>query len=133
VIVLHRLSAATLVVVLMLLPAALERCRAVCIGHHGPAVMAATAHACHDMASGDEDGARMDPLPAACGHDEPGRTPESAGVAPLKPRSDGAAMAALLPVPAAVPALVRPTASVARQSSPTPPSLLSTLKSPLRL
>lgn len=131
--VLRRLSAATLAVVLMLLPFALEHCRTACVGHDGHAVVASTAHACHDMASDDEGGARMDPLPAACGHNEPGRTPETGNIAPMKTRSDGAAMFALLPVPAALPTLVRSTTGAALQRITTPPSLLRTLNSPLRL
>lgn len=131
--VLRRMSAATLVVVLMLLPAALEHCRAACVGHDGPAVVASTAHACHDMGSDDQDGVRMDPVPAACGHSEPGRAPEVSSIALLKTRSDGAVMFALLPAPAAVATLVRSTTGAALHRIPTPPSLLSTLKSPLRL
>jgi hypothetical protein len=67
----RRLSAATLALVLALFPVALERCRAACVtaGQPTPQV-ASAAHACHDAASSDDNGSRMDPLARACGHSD---------------------------------------------------------------
>jgi hypothetical protein len=67
----RRLSAATLALVLALFPIALERCRITCVTAGQPATLAASeAHACHDAASSDDDGTRMDPVARACGHSD---------------------------------------------------------------
>jgi hypothetical protein len=74
----RRLSAATLALVLALFPVALERCRTACITAGQPAMHAASeVHACHQAASGDDDGARMDRLARACGHSDDLQTYDS--------------------------------------------------------
>jgi len=126
-------SAAILVMVLTLLPAALERCRTACVEHSRPAATTAAAHTCHDTASDEGSGVRLDPVPGACGHSEAGRAFESAGLRSLKIRAGISAMAALAPTPVVAPATVPAVTRVAPPGVPRPSSLLSTLNSPLRL
>jgi len=74
----RRPSAATLALVLALVPVALERCRTTCVTAGHPATHAASdLHACHDAASGDDDAPRMDPLARACGHSDAPQTYDS--------------------------------------------------------
>jgi hypothetical protein len=84
----RRLSAATMALVLAVFPLALERCWAACAtpvvetAHAAP-----SAHACHEASPGDGSGARMDPIPRACGHSDQVRINESARLAAAKTRT----------------------------------------------
>jgi hypothetical protein len=84
----RRLSAATMALLLVLFPLAMERCRTACVtGVALPAQPAPSAHACHDAEAGDDGGPQMHPMARACGHNDEGRTYESAPLAADKARS----------------------------------------------
>ena len=68
----RRLPAALMVLVLVLFPVALERCRTACV-NGSPTVQVSNArHACHEAAA-DESTTRLDPAARACGHGDEGR------------------------------------------------------------
>lgn len=128
----RRLSAAIMVLVLALLPVALERCRTACVTNARQATTQAgpAGHACHAAASDDPGAPRLDPMARACGHNEEARTYESASLAAARSRT---AWAAVSPSPQHL-----QTAAAVSESecSPDRSHLLSRplpLNSPLRL
>ena len=128
----RRLSAATMALVLALFPLAMERCRTACISGASPVTQVApSAHACHEASSGDDSGARLDPMARACGHSDEARTYESGGLAAAKTRTlIPPAVAALSQHVHAAVAWSRTDSSQDRSGLPRP---LVPLNSPLRL
>jgi len=128
----RRLVAATMVFVLAVFPVALERCRTGCVTP--PVVETASAapgaHACHDASSGDDGGARMEPMARACGHSDETRTYEPASLAAGKTQS-----VLVLSAQAPPPHHVHANAGSSRidWSSGSGLPLLRPLNSPLRL
>lgn len=93
----RRLVAAMMAVVLLLFPAALERCRTACVSGSQTSQASTARHACHDVAS-DEDVTRMDPIARACGHSDDARTYESVSLVAGKTRTM-VPLEAIRPVP----------------------------------
>lgn len=127
----RRLCAATMALVLMLFPVALERCRTACVSGT-PSPQASTgSHACHDMA-GDESVVRLDPMTRACGHSDEARTYESASLVAGKIRTI-VPLEAIQPLPGDVqriPGAVRTTWPLDRSFLP---PVVVPLDLPLRL
>jgi hypothetical protein len=130
----RRLSAATMALMLATFPVALERCRTACVTVGTPTPQSApSAHACHDAAASDDgSGARLDPLPRACGHGDEARTRESVSLVAGKAQR-------FVPVQAVVPVPQDLQVRIPSRHSNWPPGraalspVLLSLNSPLRL
>ena len=99
-----RALAATLALVLALLPVAMERCRTACAIAAAPERQSgSSAHACHDTVDGNGSAVAV-PVPATCGHNIDARIDTLLGLTVSKTRVVSQIAQAILP--ATVPALV---------------------------
>jgi len=81
--------------VMLVLPIALEHCRAACVQSDAPAAATSAALACHE--SPDETGGpTLSPMPRACGHSDDARTGAAVSIAAAKVRDDVALAAPAL-------------------------------------
>jgi hypothetical protein len=126
----RRLPAALMVLVLVLFPVALERCRTACLNGNPTEQVTSETPACHE-APADENTTRMDPAARACGHGDEARY-ESVSLAAGKTRTM-LPLAALEPLPRSRQAIAHPFSTVWSPHQFFVPGFVLPLDLPLRL
>jgi hypothetical protein len=127
----RRLCAATMALVLMLFPVALERCRTACVSGSSSPQASTGGHACHDMAA-DDSVTHMDPMARVCGHSDEARAYASASLVAGKTRTI-VPLEAIQPLPGAVQVLPRAISTGWPPVRSVLPRLILPLDLPLRL